>query len=195
MTDFDPDLDFDPEFEIEPKPEIAPEVYRHYVDVRRAGQHYQAALVFGTMAAGAGAAAWVGVTVLTNAEAEWMSILLGILTGVGVRIAGKGFDRVFGVVGAMLATIGCFAAIVLAGCHFVALNSEGVTLVEAFGQLTPEMFREIAAATFDRIDGAFYAIALLAAFRISYRRMNSVERATLLAHSEGGGFESRAEAA
>jgi hypothetical protein len=195
MNDFDPDLDYEPDLEAEIRPQIDPEVYRHYVDVRRSAQHYQLALVAGTMAAGAGVAAWVGVSVMTNAEAEWMAIGLGILTGVVVRMGGKGFDRVFGVLGALLTAIGCFAAIVLAGCHFVAIKSEGVTLMEAFGALTPEMFREIFAATFDRIDAAFYGVALLAAFRISYRRMNSVERATLLAHSEGGGFDSHAQAA
>lgn len=195
MKDYDPDLDYAPDLAEVPEQEIAPEVYRHYIDVRRSNQHYQLAMVCGTLAAGAGAAAWVGMSVMTNAEAEWMAIPMGILTGVVVRVTGKGFDRAFGVLGAILAAIGAFAAIVLSGCHFVAVKSEGVSLVQAFGAMTPEMFRDIFTATYDWIDAVFYGAALLAAFRLSYRRMNSVERATLVAHSEGGGFAARANAA
>jgi hypothetical protein len=186
MLEYDPDIEYAPEAEDEPKPRINPAVYQHYIDVRRSEQHYQLALVAGTIGAALGVALWLGISMTANVEAEWVAIGVGLLAGGLVRVSGRGFDRVFGVLGAMLTAIGCFAGVLVSGCHFAALKTEGATVLDAISTLTPAMTREIFSATFDTMDAVFYAIALIAAFRISYRRMNNVEKATLLAHSESG---------
>ena len=193
--DYDPDLDYAPEGEAKAKPKIAPAVYQHYVDVRRSEQHYQLALLAGIIGAGVGAAIWVGLSMTANVEAEWVAIGVGLLAGGFVRFAGKGFDRIFGVLAAMLTAIGCFAAILVSGCHFMALQTEGATLTDALSTLTPETFRSVFTATFAPMDGVFYGIALVVSFRLAYRRISGVERATLLAHTEEADWHSDANAA
>jgi hypothetical protein len=193
--DYDPDLDYAPDVEPEAKPKIAPAVYQHYVDVRRSDQHYQLALLAGIVGSAVGVAIWLGISLTANVQAEWTALGIGILTGWLVRVAGKGFDRVFGVVAAMLTAIGCFVAILVSGCHFMALKTEGAVLVDALTTLTPETFREVFSATFDPMDGVFYGIALALAFRIAYRRMSGVERAHLLAHTEHADWHTEADAA
>ncbi|MHC5008373.1 MAG: hypothetical protein ACYTGF_13555 [Planctomycetota bacterium] len=126
--EYDPDLDYAPEVEPEAKPRIAPAVYQHYIDVRRSEQHYQLALLAGILGAAVGTAIWLGLSLTANAQAEWTAVGIGILTGMLVRFAGKGFDRVFGVLAAMLTAIGCFVAILVSGCHFMALKSGDATL-------------------------------------------------------------------
>jgi hypothetical protein len=83
----------------------------------------------------------------------------------------------------------------LAGCHFVTLQAEGVALMDAVSNLTPEIAREIFSATFDPADGVFYAAALVLGFRLSYRRLSGVDKATLLSHSEAVGGGTHADAA
>jgi ABC-type antimicrobial peptide transport system permease subunit len=193
--DYDPDLDYAPEVEPEAKPKIAPAVYRHYVDVRRSEQHYQLALLGGIFGAAVGLAIWLGISLTAHAEAEWTAIGVGFLAGIMVRVAGKGFDRVFGVLAAMLTAIGCFVAILVSGCHFMALKTEGAALFDALSTLTPETFRGVFTATFNPMDGVFYGIALILAFRIAYRRMSNVERAQLVAHTEHADWHVESDAA
>ncbi|MHC4218886.1 MAG: hypothetical protein ACYSU7_10580 [Planctomycetota bacterium] len=195
MLDYDPDIDYAPDVDPEEKPRIAPAVYQHYVDVRRSDQHHPLALIAGTIGAAIGVAIWLGISMTANVEAEWTAVGVGLCTGGLVRWAGKGFDRIFGVLGALLTGIGCFAGTLLSGCHFSALKTEGATFMDAVSTLTPTMTREMFNATFDPVDGVFFGIAVIVAFRISYRRMNAVERATLITHSEGGGFGADSQAA
>jgi hypothetical protein len=195
MLDYDPDLDYRPEVEPEAKPRIDPAVYQHYVDLRRTQQHYQFALVCGTFGAALGVAIWLGISMTAHVEAEWTAVGVGLLTGAFVRFAGRGFDRIFGVLGALLTAIGCFAGTLVSGCHFMALQTEGAALIDAISTLTPATTRDIFVATFDPFDAVFYGIALAAGFRISYRRMSSVDKATLLAHSEARGPNTHSDAA
>jgi hypothetical protein len=195
MLDYDPDIDYAPEAERRPKRRIDPAIYQHYVDLRRSKQHYQFALVGGTLGAALGVALWLGVSMTAHVEAEWIAIGVGLLAGGSVRFCGQGFDRVFGVLGALLTAIGCFAGTLIAGCHFVALQTEGATLIDAISTLTPTMTREIFIATFDPLDGVFYGIAVVLGFRISFRRLSGVDKATLWQHSEPQGEDAHADAA
>lgn len=193
--DYDPDLDYAPDVKLEAKPRIAPAVYQHYADVRRSEQHYQFALLAGIIGAAVGVAIWLGISLTANAQAEWTAVGIGFLTGMMVRVAGKGFDRVFGVLGAILTAIGCFVAVLVSGCHFMALKAEDATLFDALSTLTPETFRGVFTATFDPLDGVFYGIALILGFRIAYRRMSQVERAHLVAHTEQANWHAGSDAA
>ncbi len=194
MLEYDPDIDYAPEVEPGPKPRIDPAVYQHYVDLRRSKQHYQFALVGGTFGAALGVALWLGVSMTAHVEAEWIAIGVGLLAGGSVRLCGQGYDRVFGALGALLTAIGCFAGTLVAGCHFVALQTEGATVFDAISTLTPTMTREIFMATFDPVDGVFYGIAVVLGFRISYRRLSGVDKATLLSHSGPLGHDAHANA-
>ena len=74
-----------------------------FVARRRDAQNLGLGLLGGVIGAALGALAWAAVTALTQFQIGWMSIGVGFLTGVGVRILGKGVDKVFGYVGAALA--------------------------------------------------------------------------------------------
>lgn len=70
-------------------------------------QNLPMGVVAGLIGALVGAALWAWITVLTDAQIGWMAIAVGFLVGLAVRIFGKGLDKVFGIVGAVLSLLGC----------------------------------------------------------------------------------------
>ena len=175
MEDYDPDIEFAPEIESEPEPEIPPELFQHYVDLRRARQHMTNAIVGGFVAAGLGAAAWLGVGMVIGHHLAWMSVLMGGLTGGAVRFLGKGFDRSFGVAAAVLTAIGSAAGILLLGCWLTAQQLEEATFVDLLTTLTPGFIVEIFKSVYRPTDFLLYGPALVIAFLLAYRRVSKPE--------------------
>src|SRR5262245_23005581 len=74
----------------------------------------------GAVAGVVGAGAWALVTTLTHFQIGWMAVGIGFLVGIAIRTFGKGIDKVFGVIGAILALSGCVLGNLLAVCGMVA---------------------------------------------------------------------------
>ncbi len=68
----------------------------------------------GLAAAAASAGVWALITIVINYQVVWMAVGVGFLVGWGVRLAGKGTHRAFGIMGALLALSGCAVGNLLA---------------------------------------------------------------------------------
>ena len=64
-------------------------------------------IIGGIVAAAVGAAAWAAITMMTGYHLGLVAIALGFLVGFAVRKLGNGASLPFGIVGAVLAAVGC----------------------------------------------------------------------------------------
>jgi hypothetical protein len=126
------------------------------------------------VAALVGAAAWAGVTVATGYQIGYMAIGVGFLVGYAIRLAGKGVTSVFGVVGAVLALLGCALGNLLAVTALLAQN-DGIPFLQALPQLNPQLIQELMVAFFSPMDLLFYGIATYEGYQLSFRQLSPEE--------------------
>ena len=121
--------------------------------------------VVGLLAALVGAGIWAAVTALTAYQIGFMAVGVGFLVGFAVRFTGKGHEPIFGVVGAVLALLGCVVGNYLTGAWFFAANT-GVPYSQL---LLPNIsfVVETMRATSGWMDLLFYAIAAYCGYRYS----------------------------
>ena len=132
----------------------------------------------GAIGAALGALAWAAITALTQFRIGWMSIGVGFLTGFGVRVFGKGIDKIFGYIGALLSLVGCAAGNVLAAVMYISAHDH-VPFTTLLMRTTPGIAWSILSATFSPIDLLFYGIALYFGYRYSFHRITAQELAAL----------------
>jgi hypothetical protein len=72
-----------------------------------------------------GAAAWAAITYFTEYQIGWIAIIVGFLVGFGVRTLGKGIDKIYGIIGGVIALGSVLLGNFLASMGFLAkgLNS------------------------------------------------------------------------
>ena len=115
-----------------------------------AEQNMVGGFVAGGVAALVGAGAWALVTILTGYQIGFMAIGVGFLVGLSVQFAGKGIDKIFGVMGAALALIGCLLGNYFTAVHFVA-EAEGLGFFDTLTKIKPAAIPELMAMTLSLI--------------------------------------------
>ncbi len=117
---------------------------------------------------------WIALTGLTNRVFPWLTILLGLLLGHGIRLAGRGVDWYFPALAAAMAILGSLAA------RFILAAS---VTAQGFGLGTLQILQAVTSMTWSAFFGdvltiadAFFAVgaACLAAF-YSSRRLTRTE--------------------
>jgi hypothetical protein len=135
-------------------------------------------LLFGTIggviAAAIGAAIWAIITALSNFQIGWMAVGVGFLVGYGVRISGKGIDKTFGVVGAVLSLLGCVVGNLLTACILISKHQH-IAFLQLLPGLNPQIAIELIKATFHPMDLLFYGIAVYEGYKFSFRRLRKEE--------------------
>jgi hypothetical protein len=106
-------------------PELDPAMIEVAFQKFEAEQNMVGGFLAGAVAALVGAGAWALVTVLTGYQIGFMAIGVGFLVGLAVQFAGKGINKIFGVMGAALALVGCLFGNYLTIVHFVG-EAEGL---------------------------------------------------------------------
>jgi hypothetical protein len=145
-----------------------------------AHQNMTMGIVGGLLAAIVGAVVWAVVTVATGYQIGWMAIGVGFLAGLAVRFLGKGISNSFGIVGGICALFGCLLGNLLTVCGFVAQEEEASTTQVFFSLLQEPMAAvELLKLTFSPMDLLFYAIAVYAGFKYSFRQITEAEIAAL----------------
>ncbi len=148
----------------------------------RSDQSLFQAILTGTLAALAGAALWALITVFTGFQIGFMAIAVGALVGFAIRLFGKGVDSVFGIVGAILALIGCLIGNLMAVTALAAAD-QGVGFFSALAQLNLSIAVDLMKAFFSPIDLLFYGIALYEGYKLSFRTLSEEQLRHLLAGS------------
>lgn len=133
----------------------------------------------GAAASLVGAGLWAAITVATGYQIGFMAIGVGFLVGYAIRSLGKGVTSVFGVVGAVLSLVGCALGNLAAVTALVA-REQGVGLLTALPQLTPQMAQQLMVTFFSPMDLLFYAIAVYEGYRLSFRQIRPEELERML---------------
>lgn len=140
----------------------------------KADQNLSFGIAGGVVAAAVGATIWAIITAVTNYQIGWMAVGVGFLVGYAVRVFGKGVDKPFGVVGAVLSILGCVAGNLLTTCILVSRHQH-IPLFQLLSRLNPEIIIEIVKATFNPMDLLFYAIAVYEGYKFSFKRLSKGE--------------------
>ncbi len=154
----------------DPSVEISEPQLQMALEALRSEQNLPAGVIAGFLAALAGAGIWALITALTEYQIGWMAIGVGFLVGFAVRMAGKGVEPLYGIIGAALSLVGCVLGNLLTMTYFIAAN-EAVSFVDALGQLDLNLAIEIMVLTFDYMDIVFYGIALYFGYRYAFRQI------------------------
>ena len=147
----------------------------------RARQNFSAALAGGLAAATVGAAVWALITVATSFQIGWMAVGVGFLVGGVARTLGRGVDKSFGYLGAVLSVFGCLLGNFLSLCAIVA-GQEGLSLMAVLTHVgsNPAMLPAAMIATFHPTDLLFYGLAIYEGYRFSFRQVTDAEISRLM---------------
>ena len=161
--------------------EIDPFSFQRFMEEVKASQNLPLGFIGGIAAAIIGAIIWAIITIVTDYQIGWMAVGVGFLVGLAVRQFGKGIDRVFGLVGAGLALIGCLAGNLLTIALLIS-QQEAVSLfnVVLFLMMTPAAVIEFMTITFSPMDLLFYGIAIYEGYKFSFRRLSEAELASMM---------------
>ena len=154
--------------ELQKQPAVSQAQARFALNRLRDNQNLTAGILAGAAVALVGAGIWALISALTEKQIGWMAIVVGFLVGYAVRLAGRGIDRIFGVVGAILSLMGCVVGNLLRASYFIA-KAEGIPFLDLLAELDFSRAVEIMAATFDPLDIVFYAMAVYFGYRYSFR--------------------------
>ena len=135
-------------------------------------------IIGGVVAAGMGASIWALITVAANYQIGWMAVGVGFLVGYAVRICGKGIDKTFGIAGAVLSLLGCFAGNLLTTCIIISKH-QNIPFLDLLPRLNSGVIIELTTATFNPMDLLFYAIAVYEGYKFSFRRISKEESTAL----------------
>ncbi|MEJ2510629.1 MAG: hypothetical protein P8Y72_03430 [Anaerolineales bacterium] len=83
----------------EMKANISEDVLRARVEDLKLQQNLGLGIIGGAIGGLLGAVVWAAVTYLTEYQIGWLALGVGYLVGIGVRLLGKGIDKVFGIAG------------------------------------------------------------------------------------------------
>ncbi len=140
----------------------------------RDNQNLSLAVLGGAVAALVGAAVWAAVTVATKWQSGFVAIGIGFLVGYVVRRTGQGVDTSFGIVGAVMALLGCVAGNYFTACAFIA-EYESIGFMEVLMAVDVQTAIEIMTERFSPMDLLFYGLAVYYGFKNSFRTMTEAE--------------------
>jgi hypothetical protein len=127
-------------------------------------------VIAGGLATLIGALVWAAVSYFTGYQIGWISIGVGFLVGIAIRVFGKGNSLSFGILGGVLSLVAVLLGNLLFYSGIIA-SQEGMSFVGVlFGMIfSPIGTLEIFAAAFEFIDLLFYALAVYTGFRNSFK--------------------------
>ena len=128
---------------------IDPEDRVRVLEHLRAEQRLVPAIIAGSVAGLIGAAVWAAIAVFTEREIGWIAIGIGFLVGFAVRVAGRGFEVRFAVIGGALALESVIVGKFLAICGFYA-RQENISFWEVLGNFPYSEFPTLMRETFTR---------------------------------------------
>ena len=129
-------------------------------------------IVGGLLGAAIGAVLWAVVTVVTEFQIGFMAIGVGFLAGKGAWIGGRGLKPTYGLIGGVMAMLGCAAGNLLSACAFIAQLPEAeLTFFQILGNLDFELINIIMRETFHPLDVLFGLIAISTGWKYSYREL------------------------
>ena len=130
---------------------------------------------------------WAAMSSFLNRVFPWMTVMLGVLLGFAIRLAGRGVHWHFPMLAAALALVGSLAANILIAADYTAETyfTDTMHILQSVTSMTwPVFFDEVLRAT-----DVFYAVtgAAFAAF-LANRRLTRIQYYALRLWREEGGI-------
>jgi hypothetical protein len=163
--------------------QIDPHKAEHLVAQLRDRQNLALGALAGAAAALAGAGIWAGFTIVTNYQLGLIAIAVGCAVGLTVRKFGQGLDKIFGIIGAAEAFLGCLVGNLLTVCAAIS-HHESIPFLVVLSRLTPDLIVSLLTKTFDVMDLVFYAIATYEGYKFSFRKLTPAELASITIPSQ-----------
>ncbi len=169
-----------PKEEPETKKKAAPKKQASKVALKklRRYQSFLYALIGGLLITATAAAGWAFITAMTGYQGVYLALGVGVLVGIAVRFFGAGIKRIFGILAALLALTGSLLGYYLSQNGFL----EELQLARIMGipdYLDQELMLNTMRDSFVPLDLVFYGLAVLLAYFIAIRRINSRKMARL----------------
>lgn len=149
---------------------IPEEVVFEEIDLNllRSQENLPAGILAGFAVCLVGAVIWALVSVSTGYQIGYMAIGMGFIVGFAVRLAGKGISQIFGIIGALLALLGCVLGDYLSIIGIIA-EVGGYSYFEALsmapvGEVMNHILENLLSVT-----ALFYGIALFEGYKLSFR--------------------------
>jgi hypothetical protein len=83
---------------------------------------------------------------------------------------GKGIDQVFGVVGAVMALVGCVLGNIFTIAWYISAQT-GSSLLSVLSQLDPALIVDLITETFQIMDVLFYGLAVYFGYKYAFRQL------------------------
>jgi len=137
-------------------------------------QNLVLAIIAGAGASIAGALIWMGITIATQMHIGLVAIAVGAGVGYAVRFAGKGVEKIYGVIGAVFTLLSCLAGEVFTVIQFAA-SADNLGFFEALGKvdysiLIPNILENSSAITY-----LIYGIGVYEGYKLSFRKLTPAE--------------------
>ena len=154
----------------EPQYHVNEQLIQQRMDAYKEEQNLPLGILGGAIGGLLGAVIWAAVSYFTEYQIGWLAVGVGFLVGFGVRLLGKGIDRIYGILGGVIALVSVLLGNLLANFGFLAKALE-MTYLETLLNFRYEKFFDFIAATFSPMDILFYAIAVYAGYRYAFRKI------------------------
>jgi len=145
-----------------------------YIEELKLDQNLSFGVVAGLAASIVSAVLWAVITVATEYQIGYMAIAVGLIVGFTVRWAGKGFDKIFGIAGALLALLGCLLGNFLSMIGFIA-NAQELGYFETLSLFDYSLITDLMIETADPMDLLFYGFAIYEGYKFSFRKLTEQE--------------------
>lgn len=120
----------------------------------REKQNIYKGIIGGSVAAIVGAIFWAFIATMIGYQVGWMAIVVGFLVGYGVKVMGKGIEKVFGATGAILALAGCFRGNIFTVAYSLS-SRHGIPILSVISQMKFQVLLDIIEKTFSPMDLVF----------------------------------------
>jgi hypothetical protein len=154
----------------QPEIQVSEEEAMMAMEVFRQEQNLVVGALAGLVAALAGAAVWAGITVATEYQIGWIAVGVGFVVGMAIRVAGKGIDQIFGIVGAVMSLVGVALGNLFTIVYFTAVNFD-ISITDIMSQMTIADIFGVLRDTFEFMDILFYGLALYFGYRYAFRQL------------------------
>ena len=137
----------------------------------------------GIVGAIAGAIAWAAIAWATDGNWSLLAIGVGLLTGFGVRVFGRGIEMRFKVLAAMLAVFGCLLGQLFAGIVF-DITRHGATLAEVLQHMSPAELLTFYRKQLGGMDVLSWLVAMVLAWGVAARGLTREQGLAVYAYEQ-----------
>jgi hypothetical protein len=133
----------------------------------RAQQNFPLAVAAGLGSAVIGAALWAGFVYVTQYQLGLIAVAVGALVGYSVRVAGRGVDTKFGVLGAVCGALGWLLGTIAVDLAMVSQVND-MPFSEVLAQTDLDKLIALMSATSDVMDLLFLGICVYEGYRFAF---------------------------